>query len=266
MGSIWEDQNGEPRYQEIEDPETGDYVVSRVGHLPKLARKCLTRLGKVGLHTKWRSKEDNIQLVRLKESGQAFWLEFGRYRDHWAVPSVEGMAETQRQDIAILAALTVSEAELTDIEHLSNEVLPKVKELLESGECSSIGEAFAMMRMPWPGKESKEGNKLRDSWQPLLSSKVNSQALYVTLLLEHFRPDLNSYPPDEQIALFEQTCKQVNAFLRAARQLANFLEYGAPKSTEPTAKSTRGESNTRPGRRGNRSPCPCPTLGYLSSG
>jgi hypothetical protein len=41
------------------------------------------------------------------------------------------MVETQQQDIAILAALTVSEAELTDIERLSDEVLPRVKERLE---------------------------------------------------------------------------------------------------------------------------------------
>jgi hypothetical protein len=41
------------------------------------------------------------------------------------------MVETQQQDIAIFAALTVSEVELTDIERLSDEVLPRVKERLE---------------------------------------------------------------------------------------------------------------------------------------
>jgi hypothetical protein len=188
------------------------------------------KLHKTGLHTKYRSEEDEIRPVRLKGSGQTFWLEFGRYRDDWAVPSVEGMVETQQQDVAILAALTVSEAELTDIERLSRDVLPRVKELLESGECTSMKDAFRSLSIPWPGEVSRDASKLRDYWEPLLRSRE----FYITLLLEHFRPDLNSYPPDKQIELFKETCKQVNAFLRASRQLTNFLEYGAPnRDTRP---------------------------------
>ena len=68
------DQNDEPRYQEFEDPETGDnYVIRGLGPLPRLARDCLARLDEDGLHTKWRSKDDDIRPVRLKESGQTFW-------------------------------------------------------------------------------------------------------------------------------------------------------------------------------------------------
>jgi hypothetical protein len=70
MPSILEDQYGEPRYQEFEDPETGDdYVIRRVGFLPRLAGELQVKLHETGLHTKWRSKVDDIRPVRLKESG-----------------------------------------------------------------------------------------------------------------------------------------------------------------------------------------------------
>jgi hypothetical protein len=74
------------------------------------------------LHTVWRSEDTgDSRLVHL-ESGQAFWMEFGRYRDLWGVPSVEVKNETQRHDIAVLAALTVIQTDPIDTTRLRREV------------------------------------------------------------------------------------------------------------------------------------------------
>jgi hypothetical protein len=64
-------------------------ALRRKGHIPNLARHCLRDLQEAGLHTVWRSEDSgDLRLVHL-ESGQAFCVEFGRYRGPWGVPSVE---------------------------------------------------------------------------------------------------------------------------------------------------------------------------------
>lgn len=51
---------------------------------------------------------------------------------------------------------------------------------------------------------------------------------FVRSLLRYHRPSFDELPPEDQVGLIEETCKRVNTFLRASRQLVEFLEYGVP--------------------------------------
>jgi len=51
---------------------------------------------------------------------------------------------------------------------------------------------------------------------------------YEAKLLKFFRLDLDTYAPDEQVALYEETCRRTNEFLEASRRFVNFLEFGTP--------------------------------------
>jgi hypothetical protein len=225
MENMPEDHRGKLPYWEFEDAETGARGIKRVGYTPGLARACLAKLREIGLHTKWPSEDDELYSVRLKESGQSFWLEFGNNRDYGGMPTIEVMGESQQQDIAILSALTNVEARPIDLERLRNEVLPQIRALLESGKCTSVSDAFARKGIGLPEiEEPEEFNQLPDYCFRLLRPKD----IYILGLLQEFRPDFDSYPYEVQIALLEETCKRTNELLRASRHLVNFLEYGAP--------------------------------------
>ena len=69
-----EEQRNEDRYYEDWDEETGDYIIRRKGPLPRLARASLEKLSEAELHKKWRSEDDAMYPVHLKENGDTFWL------------------------------------------------------------------------------------------------------------------------------------------------------------------------------------------------
>jgi hypothetical protein len=143
-----------------------------------------------------------MHLVRL-ERGQTFWLEF-EGRDHYGLPQVTVSGETQKNDVAILAALTNEQAIPTDMKRLRREVLPRVKQLMKSGE--SLEDALAKAGQHWMGDA---GN-------------------YRLEILKYFRPELAEYRIEEQISLYEETCQRTNELLEASRKFAKFLEFGKP--------------------------------------
>lgn len=117
---------------------------------------------------------------------------------------VEG--ETSMEDTAIIAALTNTDTLPVDIDRLK-ETLPRVEARIRSGKYSSLGTALAEMSSTWGDHGS-----------------------YRLRLLKHFRPDLYSYPIEDQIALYERICEHADTLLEASRKLVNFLEYGKPNS------------------------------------
>lgn len=51
---------------------------------------------------------------------------------------------------------------------------------------------------------------------------------YVRQLLRYYRPSFDTLPREEQRDLIDATTERVDAFLKASRQLVEFLEYGVP--------------------------------------
>jgi hypothetical protein len=51
---------------------------------------------------------------------------------------------------------------------------------------------------------------------------------YVRHLLRYYRPSFDTLPGEEQRDLIDATTERVDAFLKASRQLVEFLEYGVP--------------------------------------
>jgi hypothetical protein len=51
---------------------------------------------------------------------------------------------------------------------------------------------------------------------------------YVRHLLRYYRPSFDTLPREEQRDLIDATTERVDAFLKASRQLVEFLEYGVP--------------------------------------
>jgi hypothetical protein len=190
----------ERSYPGFANAEYMDWI-RRGGRIPAVAQRVLERLQVRGLHATVRS--DEMHLVRLGR-GQTYWLEF-EGRDQYLLPRVKVYGETQKYDLAIIAAMTNELAIPTDMEHLRREVLPRVKDLLKSGE--SLENALV-----------KAGS--------YLAGDIGDD--YRLDLLKYFRPDLAEYPPEEQVSLFEETCRRMNELLEASRKFVNFLEFGKP--------------------------------------
>ena len=57
---------------------------------------------------------------------------------------------------------------------------------------------------------------------------------YVLLLLRYHRPNCDDLPEEQRLDMIEQTCAHTNAFLKALRRLAGFLEYGVPGRRQKT--------------------------------
>jgi hypothetical protein len=176
--------------------------VGRKGRIPALAQRVLERLHTRGLHATLRSEE--MHLVRL-ERGKTFWLEF-EGRDRYLLPQVRVSGETQKNDVAILAALTNEQAVPTDMKRLRREVLPQVEQLMKSGE--SLDDALKRVDQHWMGEAGE----------------------YRLELLKYFRPELAECPIEEQIRLYEEACQRTNELLKASRKFADFLEFGKPGS------------------------------------
>jgi hypothetical protein len=58
---------------------------------------------------------------------------------------------------------------------------------------------------------------------------------YVLHLLHYYRPSYDSLSREEQRDLVDATVERVNAFLKASRQLVEFLEYGVPNRKQRAA-------------------------------
>jgi DNA-directed RNA polymerase specialized sigma24 family protein len=54
-------------------------------------------------------------------------------------------------------------------------------------------------------------------------------------LLHYYRPSYDSLSREEQRDLVDATVERVNAFLKASRQLVEFLEYGVPNRKQRAA-------------------------------
>lgn len=202
--------------------------------LSELARLWLNELNKVGLRKidplseapqkqlnprrpAMEPEEGQLYPARVDEHRQVFWLNLDGPRTSRGAKSgyksIKVYDRPLRTQMAIIGALTVLETGLIDTERL-REALSQTEPPLER----SINEREVAA---WWGELGEEGFKwLTDLQLPYLS--------YVLSLLRYYRPSFDELPHEQQLDLIAQAGERVNKLLTAARQLVEFLEYGAP--------------------------------------
>jgi Mn-dependent DtxR family transcriptional regulator len=52
---------------------------------------------------------------------------------------------------------------------------------------------------------------------------------YVAAVLRHSRPEFDTLPYSERVALLKEGCRRVNEVLESLRKWERFLEYGVPE-------------------------------------
>jgi hypothetical protein len=202
--------------------------------LSELARLWLNELNDVGLRTidplseapqkqlnprrpEMEPEEGQLYPARVDEHRQVFWLKLDGPRTSrgrkCGYKSIKVFDRPLRTQMAIIGALTVLETGPIDTERL-RQALSQVEPPLES----SIDERE---RAAWWGELGEEGSKwLTDLQMPYL--------YYMLSLLRYYRPSFDELPHEQQLDLIVRGSERVNTLLTAARQLVEFLEYGAP--------------------------------------
>jgi hypothetical protein len=204
--------------------------------LSELARLWLNELNNVGLRTidplseapqkqlnprrpAMEPEEGQLYPTRVDKHRQVFWLKLDGRRTSRGVKSgyksIKVFDRPLRTQMAIIGALTVLETGPIDTERL-REALSQLSQTEPSLE-RSIDERE---RAAWWGELGEEGFKWRTDLQlPYLR--------YVLSLLRYYRPSFDELPHEQQLDLIALASERVNKLLTAARQLVEFLEYGA---------------------------------------
>lgn len=177
--------------------------------------------------------------IRL-DNGQVLWLRHSLERQaSEGYRSVRVIDKSQRTEKAILAALTVLESRPIDIERMRS-ALYLVDDLSPETLRRLRQQLTIKFDAEWPdpasGEDSEEFyDRLEQAWD---NEKRAEQAYadlqprslqYITGLLRYYRPDLDSYSREDQLALLQQTATRVNGLLEAMAKLTGFLEYGTPE-------------------------------------
>jgi hypothetical protein len=162
-------------------------------------------------------EEGPLYPARVDEHRQVFWLKLDGPRTSRGAKSgyksIKVFDRPLRTQMAIIGALTVLETGPLDTKRL-REALSQTEPPLER----SINERE---RAAWWGELGEEGFKwLTDLQLPYL--------YYMLSLLRYYRPSFDELPHEQQLDLIVQAGGRVNTLLTAARQLVEFLEYGAP--------------------------------------
>ena len=229
--SRWQPMGGSPKYWLY---QSGAEIWS---DLSKLARLWLNELNNVGLRTidplseapqkqlnprrpAMEPEEGQLYPARVDEHRQVFWLNLDGPRTSRGgksgYKSIKVFDRPLRTQMAIIGALTVLETGPIDTKRL-REALSQLSQTEPPLE-RSINERE---RAAWWGELGEEGFKwLTDLQMPYL--------YHVLSLLRYYRPSFDELPHEQQFDLIAQAGERVNTLLTAARQLVEFLEYGAP--------------------------------------
>jgi hypothetical protein len=164
-------------------------------------------------------EEGQLYPARVDEHRQVFWLKLDGPRTSRGVKSgyksIKVFDRPLRTQMAIIGALTVLETGPIDTKRL-REALSQLSQTEPPLE-RSINERE---RAAWWGELGEEGFEwLTDLQMPRL--------YYVLSLLRYYRPSFDELPHEQQLDLIVRASERVNTLLTAARQLVEFLEYGA---------------------------------------
>jgi hypothetical protein len=208
-----------------------DYQKHSRPHIPTFAHFVLTQLATAGLLYEPGSglSYENARTVKLNDK-QALLLTFDTYRDWSTGYMTIDVEDMPRSDTAILAAMTVMGAEPIDLGRL-RKVLQYIEAPFKNTFKEHHKEALSQTL-----KEVKQALNKILSQEPVGPypefawdlHHVSNSIEYVLALIRHYRPEFDSYSPQEQLDFIETTAKETNRFLEASRRFRNFLEYGAP--------------------------------------
>jgi hypothetical protein len=202
--------------------------------------------------------EGDVHSVRLGKSRKVAWISFDGPRTRHGHRDVEVLDQPLRTEAAIIAALTVLETsvmEVNDFELLRRALFAHIEahpelaqknlqEVLDglpphwfSDQKAAIDKELekqlAKELEPFPKweREKKRKNRLPKPWKrwernPLLWER---SITYMVALLWYRRPDFDDHTLEEQLDLVDQHRQRINTFLEKQREHAKFLEYGTPE-------------------------------------
>ncbi len=198
-------------------------------HIPTFARRTLKRLQDVGLlHTPDDEPPVNIRKVKLVKEGkeQELWIRFDTRRTHAGYMAID-VVDAPRSDAAILAAMTAWVAQRIDF----NELLEAMGFLHSRTYEEQVQRTDDTHRRIVEGQEVSVEELIETielSLEHTDKLKTIEPLEYIVRVIQHYKPEFDSYPPEKQWALIRKTCSYISDFLESLRKLQAFLEYGAP--------------------------------------
>src|SRR5919112_1240888 len=209
-------------------------------HIPTFARRMLEHLRDIGLLHVRDSDLVNVRKVKLDER-QEVWVRYDTYRDDEGYTAVD-VVDAPRSDGAILAAMVAWLAQPIDFDRLLDaqrfvrseafevqrqEINAVMDRIVKGGQAESIEfeEAVRLYKL---------ANDIQTAYEPLKALN------YLLPLIEHYRPEVSDYSPQEAEDLLEKASTYISDFLESLRKLQAFLEYGAPnRKLLPAAKEPK---------------------------
>jgi hypothetical protein len=166
--------------------------------------------------------------VRLKGSREVLWLKLNGRRSEQGYRMIQILDTPLRTNAAILAALTSLEGRKVDVDALDD---TSVEEALNTSEDGlTVEEAIQGLTEQVAELEGNDVESLTSAHiydDPDLATHVALE--YVAALLRHYRPEFDTLPYPERVALLKDGCRRVNGVLEGLRKLVGFLEYGDPQ-------------------------------------
>jgi hypothetical protein len=163
--------------------------------------------------------------VRLNDSREVLWLKFNGRRSESGYRMIQILDTPLRTNLAILAALTALEGRQVDVDALDDTSIEVVldtseEELTEEEAIEELTELVTAL-------EENELERLTSSQiyvDPDLATHVALE--YVAAVLRHYRPEFDTLPYSERVALLKDGCRRVNEVLASLSKWVGFLEYG----------------------------------------
>jgi hypothetical protein len=166
--------------------------------------------------------------VRLNDSREVLWLKLNGRRSESGYRIIQILDTPLRTNTGILAALTALEGRQVDVDALDE---PSIEAALDTSE-NGLTEEETIQGLTDLVAESEENDLERLTSahiydDPALATHVALE--YVAALLRHNRPEFDTLPYSERVALLKEGCRRVNEVLESQRKLVSFLEYGVPE-------------------------------------
>jgi hypothetical protein len=185
--------------------------------------------------------------ARLPDSREVLWLKLNSRRSEQDYRMIQILDTPLRTNTAILAALTALEDRHVDVDALDD---TSIEEALDTSEEELTEEAIQELAERAAEWEEDDLDRLTSANiydDPDLATHVALE--YVAALLRHSRPEFDTLPYSERVALLKEGCRRVNEVLESLRKWEGFLEYGVPQKG---SKTKAGESSA--GCKGRRTP------------
>jgi hypothetical protein len=166
--------------------------------------------------------------VRLNDSREVLWLKLNGRRSEQGYRMIQILDTPLKTNMAILAALTALEGRQVDVDALDDTSIEGALDTSEEGlteEEAIVGLTELVTELEENELERLASSQIYDD--PDLATHVALE--FVAALLRHFRPEFDTLPYSERVALLKDGCRRVNELLEGLRKWVRFLEFGAPE-------------------------------------